>query len=125
MKKFFTVLSLTLGLLMCSTTFVACSSDDEKDSPSNPLVGTWYLYEYDGDRVELYFKSDMTCTRIEYKKDSKEIRDSSYGIYQIDGNVLSIFWNGKKNAWTTIFTVSGDKVITTEGNGFTWTKMQN
>ena len=41
-KKIFTVLSLTLGLLVSSLVFTACGSDDD-DNSSNPLVGTWWV----------------------------------------------------------------------------------
>ena len=42
MNKRFSILSLLFGLLVSAALFTACGGDDdEKDSPSNPLVGTW------------------------------------------------------------------------------------
>lgn len=93
MKKFFTVLSLTLGLLMCSSTFVACSSDDdEKDSPSNPLVGTWRAeIEEKGEQQywDMTFYADYTCVFLEHNKYDDKVHNLSVGTYEIIGdNIL-------------------------------------
>lgn len=119
MKKFISILSLTLGLLVSTIAFVACGSDDDDPqtpTPSNPLIGTWYTHS-----TYLTFKSDMTCHREEYYGDKLDMVND--GIYEIkDGNKLSIWWDGSKNPWTTVFTVSGNQLITTEKGGVTWTK---
>ena len=46
MKKIFYFMSLFLGLLVCSSAFVACGDDDDSSSDSgkyagNRIVGTW------------------------------------------------------------------------------------
>jgi ABC-type glycerol-3-phosphate transport system substrate-binding protein len=42
-KKFISMLSLALGLLVSAFAFTACGSDDEEnnDSSTNTLFGTW------------------------------------------------------------------------------------
>ena len=98
MKKFFTVLSLTLGLLMCSSTFVACSSDDdEKDSPSNPLVGTWRAEVMSKGKLQywdLTFTSDYKFACKETHADTGEVRDEKTGTYSVDKNVVTINADG-------------------------------
>lgn len=119
MKKKLLFLMMLLPMLTV-TTFTSCGDDED----SNPLVGTWYVYDSeDDDYTELIFKSDMTCTWLNYESDRVTLKRSDYGRYQTDGNVLTI-WYEKQNGrpWTTTFTIKGNKMITTEGNGVTWTK---
>ena len=120
MKKRLLFLMMLLPMLAV-TTFTSCGDDDDD---SNPLVGTWYVYDLgDDDYTELIFKSNMTCTWLNYESDRVTLKRSDYGRYQIDENVLTI-WYDKQNGrpWTTTFTIKGKKMITTEGNGVTWTK---
>ena len=129
MKKTISFLSLLFGLFVCVTLFSACGGDDDKDAPpsTNPIVGTWYIeneskgYKY---YTELTYNADYTCMwwRYRYEGDSKTLIDSKTGIYKIDGNQLSILYSGSEKPWTTTFTISGDKMITTEGSGNTWTR---
>ena len=130
MKKIISMFSLALGLLVCATVLGSCSKDDDdKDAPpsTNPIVGTWYIeneskgYKY---YTELTYNADYTCMwwRYRYEGDSKTLIDSKTGIYKIDGNQLSILYSGSEKPWTTTFTISGDKMITTEGGGNTWTR---
>ena len=129
MKKTISFLSLLFGLFVCVTLFSACGGDDDKDAPpsTNPIVGTWWIeneskgYKY---YTELTYNADYTCMwwRYRYEGDSKTLIDSKTGIYKIDGNQLSILYSGSEKPWTTTFTISGDKMITTEGSGNTWTR---
>lgn len=130
-KKIFTVLSLMIGLMVSTFALTACGGDDNNDSPSNPLVGTWYIESVEKGETyysEITYNSDYTCTWREYKSDRKTLLDSDAGKYKIEGNTLSIWWNSEQKywdedgPWTTTFTISGNKMTTTERGGSTWTK---
>ena len=131
-KKFFTVLSLTLGLLVSSLAFMACGSDDD-DNSSNPLVGTWWVATVDANSgvtvyTEITYNADMTCSWKEYRGNRDEPSSYDTGTYKIDGNILAIWWNREKEywdedgPWTTTFSITGNKMTTTEGKGTVWTK---
>lgn len=128
MKKLGFMMSLMLGLFVSVCALTACSSDDDDDkSTSNPLVGTWYS-DSENQYAEITFKADYTCTSREYNSDRTKIEYSDRGTYEIAGNTLSIWWESaksnwdKEGPWTTIFTISGNKMTTTENNGVVWTK---
>lgn len=129
MKKSLSILSLLFGLFVCVTLFSACGGDDDKDTPSstNPLVGTWYVEnESKGYRyyTELTFNADYTCTwwRYRYEGDSKNLIDSKTGTYKIDGNRYYIYFSDQEKPSTKTFTINGNKMITSEAGGTTWTK---
>ena len=118
MKKSFSVLSLLFGLFVCVTVFSACGGDDDKDDPStNPLVGTWWIryiekgkyHSYD----ELTFNADLTCSINEYNEDGElKLSYSNKGIYKIDGNYLTIWWNHSDNKpSTTVFSIKGNQLV--------------
>ena len=139
MKKSISFLSLLFGLFVCVTLFSACGGDDDKfsacggdddkDAPpsTNPIVGTWYIeneskgYQY---YYEMTFNADNTCMwwRYRYEGDSKTLIDSKSGTYKIDGNQLSILYNGEEKPSTKTFTINGNKMTTSEAGGSTWTK---
>ena len=133
MKKSVISLSLILGLFMSSFAMMACNGDDDEEkSLSYLLVGTWYVWHYaDGDwnhdeYTEITFNKDFTCTSLNKEwYDNETIVNSDKGIYNVEGNKLSIWWNSEKDEdgpWTTVFTIKGNKMITTEADGTTWTK---
>ena len=132
-KKIISVLSLTFGLLVSVCAFTACGSDDDgnNDSSSNPLVGTWYTETIEKGEVEyteITYNANFTCTWREYESDRKTVVDTDEGSYKVDGNKLSIWWESEKKywdedgPWTTTFTISGNKMTTSEGGGTIWTK---
>lgn len=87
-KKFISVLSLILGLLVSVCAFTACGSDDDNnDSSSNPLVGTWRAeVEEKGELQywEMTFNANNTFTYREYNKDDNTIiHDSGSGKYEL------------------------------------------
>lgn len=131
MKKLISILSLALGLFVSVTAFVACGSNDEENgSSSNPLVGTWYTTEPndDGHYYTITFKADYTCTWFEYDDPNDQTSfDADTGKYTVEGNKLAIWWDSEKEwwdegPWTTTFSITGNKMITTENGGTTWTK---
>ena len=123
MKKKLSILSLLFGLFVCVTVFCSCSKDDDNgSSASNPLVGTWCTVDGDGDYTELIYKADMTCIRFEHQRESNKIKETNYGRYQINGNLLSIWWDGNTKAWTCMFSINGNEMTTDEGGGTTWTR---
>jgi len=132
MNKRFSFLSLLLGLFVCVTVFSACGGDDDNGgSSSNSIVGTWYTEGVEKGNPtysEITYNADNTCTWRDYKSDKTTIKESDRGKYKVEGNKLSIWWESEKKywdtdgPWTTIFTISGNKMTTTEGGGTTWTK---
>ena len=125
MNKRLSILSLMLGLLVSVALFSACGSDD--DDSSNPIVGTWWI-EKGGNYTEMTFNSNKTCTWWNYKTDRTTLIRSDKGTYEINGKTLVIWWESEKEyweesgPWSTTFTIEGNKMITTEGNGNTWTR---
>jgi len=127
MNKRLSILSLMLGLLVSFALFTACGSDDDDGGSSNPIVGTWWI-EKSGQYTEMTFNANKTCTWWNYKTDRTTLLRSDKGTYEINGNTLAIWWESEKKywdedgPWTTTFTIKGNQMITTEGNGNTWTK---
>ena len=127
MNKRFSILSLLFGLLVSVALFTACGGDDDDNggSSSNPLVGTWYT---EGEEKgyptyeEITYNANNTCTWRDYKSDKTTIKETDSGTYKVDGNKLSIWWSGSSTPWTTTFSISGNKMTTTEGGGTTWTR---
>ena len=131
MKKYFFFMSLLVGLFVSVVAFTGCSSDNE-DSPSNPLIGTWYVegVDHEGESriTEVTYNADNSCTWREYGSDKTTIIDADTGTYKVDGNKLSIWWDSereyweKDGPWTTTFTINENKMTTTEAGGTVWTK---
>jgi major membrane immunogen (membrane-anchored lipoprotein) len=126
MNKRFSFLSLLMGLFVCMLVLTSCSkSDDDGGSSSNPLVGTWYT---EGEEKgyptyeEITYNANNTCTWRDYKSDKTTIKETDSGTYKVDGNKLSIWWSGSSTPWTTTFSISGNKMTTSEGGGTVWTK---
>lgn len=113
-------------------TLVSCSSDEDDNSSTNPLIGTWYT-EYEVEESvkhyeEITYKADNTCTwkEIDYDRTYTDL-----GKYSVEGNKISIWWESEKDLWekegpfVMTFTISGNKMTTTKGSGSrvtTWTK---
>ncbi len=128
MKKSVSILGLLLGLFLCVPFFTSCGDDDEGGGgSSNSIVGTWYTVS-DGEKsspyTEMTFNSDYTCSWREYKADRTTVTDSDFGTYQVEGNTLSVLWDSEKKygplTWT--FSISGNKMTTSEGGGTVWTR---
>lgn len=125
--KFWSILLLTV---MMMPLVASCGGDDGDDggNTGNPLVGTWWVEKTSKGYVkysEITYNADFTCTWREYKQDRTTLTDSDTGKYKIEGNKLLIWWNSDTTPdepWTTTFTISGNKMTTTEGGGTTWTK---
>ena len=126
MKK--SILWSLLGLMVCMLTFSACSkSDDDNNGGSyaNTIVGTWYLTDKDGRYIELTFKADGTCTF--YKKGTSGKVFTDTGKYTAINDALLVWWDSEiddkhKDPWTCTFKIEGNKLITSEGSGTTWTR---
>ena len=127
MKK--SILWSLLGLMVCMLTFSACSKSDDDDnnggSNANTIVGTWYLTDKDGRYIELTFKADGTCTY--YKKGTSGKVYTDKGTYTAINDALSIWWDSEiddkhKDPLTWTFKIEGNKLITSEGSGTTWTR---
>lgn len=124
MNKRISILSLLMGLFVCVSVFTSCSKDDDNDSSSNPIVGTWYTesepkgyLQYE----EITYNSDGTCTYRRYKSDKTTISDTDSGTYKVEGNKLTTVW-ADGEIFTTTFSISGNKMTTSENGGTTWFK---
>ena len=112
--------------------FTSCGNDDNDDgSSSNPLVGTWFTESEDHGELEyteITYNKDLTCTWQCYSSDRTTLKESDTGTYKVEGNKLSIWWESEREywkedgPWTTTFSISGNKMTTTESNGVVWTK---
>lgn len=114
-KKFISMLSLTLGLLVSVFAFTACGSDDdENESPSNPLVGTWRAeVEEKGEAQywELTFNANYTCSYKEYNKDDTSIvHESGSGRYELpSSNTIKVIWGDGETLTTRYKITDGNK----------------
>lgn len=118
--------SILLLIVMMMPLVASCGGDDDNGgSSSNPLVGTWYT---EGEEKgyptyeEITYNANNTCTWRDYKSDKTTIKETDSGTYKVDGNKLSIWWSGSSTPWTTTFSISGNKMTTSEGGGTVWTK---
>lgn len=110
MKK---IVSLLLVLLLCCFALTACGDSEKADSKTgadnaassekevadvNPIVGTWkyndsslnYTYVFKADGTGTYFGEDFT--------------------YTVDGNTLSILYEGNTEPFVTEFEIDGDRL---------------
>ena len=127
MKKTISILSLILSLLVSTMAFTACGSDDDdNNSPSNPLIGTWYfendnVYHDHTNYTEMSFFEDMTFTYRVYTLDRNTLIRYDKGTYIIEGDILWTTWE-KYSSPPRRFRVEGNKLITDEGGETIWTK---
>jgi hypothetical protein len=110
MKKNFKMMSLLLGLLICSLGFMACGDDDDEDNVTGPysgnrLVGTWvwgqpdmpeneeshhsafYVFKANG---EVYYESHDN-----HGEDDKS-ETVKTGVFKLDDIKLTITWTSQK-----------------------------
>lgn len=137
MKKLFQFFGMMLGIMFLTTSFSACSSDDDDDK--NPsIVGTWYtesVYdagtEYEcNSYFEITYKKDGTATWYgkDTYKDGSVDTETDRGRYEVIKDVLNIWWdseeeeNEEEGPWTCTFTISGNKMTTSENGGTVWTR---
>ena len=121
------LIGVALLTVLMSVSFSSCSKsdDDNGGSSSNPLVGTWYTEGVEKGSptyTEITYNADYTCTWRDYKSDKTTIKESESGKYKVEGSTLSIWWSGSSTPWTTTFSISGNKMTTSEAGGTVWTK---
>lgn len=90
-KKFISMLSLALGLLVSVFAFTACGSDDEEnnDSSTNTLFGTWRAEVEEKGEIQYWeftINSDYTFTSREYNKSDGKVHATDSGTFQLQGN---------------------------------------
>ena len=88
--RFFGVALLSVLL---SVSLSACSSSDDDENQSNPLIGTWEMTDIDGDYYTVELKADGSCFQIEYEGTTDEIDRSykgSYKILSVNGNTYEV-----------------------------------
>lgn len=116
MKKFISILSLTIGLLVSVATFTACSSsDDEKGSTSsNPLVGTWRAEVEEKGELQYWeftFNANFSWSSIEYNKEDKKIHATNSGTYKFIDDTTILLTNSDGEVYSVRFKI-------TDGNKF-------
>ena len=105
MKKIFYFMSLFLGLLVCSSAFVACGDDDDSSSDSgkyagNRIVGTWQWgdpemssEEHHHHNMGYIFKANGDCENYMVQQEEEESwGEYRYGTYTINGIKLVMTW---------------------------------
>ena len=121
MKKTFREFSMILLVMLMAVSFSACSSDDDDYSS---IVGTWYT-ENNSEYVEMTFKKDGTVTG--YWKDlyhGETIIETDKGHYDVIKDVLRIWWDSEDEPFSVTFSISGNKMTTSENGGIVWTRKQ-
>ena len=124
------LIGVALFTVLMSVGFSACggSDDDNGDSSSNPLVGTWRA-EYD-ERGELRyceftFNANFTWSMVDYRKDKeKPSNPDNSGTYVIKDNTITIT-DSKGYVDTSRFTITdGNKLVFLDGELFTYYKIK-
>lgn len=119
MKTIRTIGVIALTVIVCGL-MGACSSDNEDGSENiHPIVGTWWIYDGEGDYTEITFKDDMTCIRKEYYRDTEQLGEFNFGRYMIDNHDLFIWWDDEDEVYHDTFTINGNKMTTRDG---VWTR---
>ena len=106
-------MSLLVGLVVNMMCLTACGDDDDD---SNPLIGTWYVNDDDGDNSEITFFKDGTY--VVTSKTQKSGTETERATYKTEGNKLVIIWSdGEVSNWT--YSISGNKLTITRPSGRT------
>ncbi len=119
MKKTFILMGLLFGLVVNMMSLTACGDDDDN---SNPLVGTWYINEDNGDYEEITFFDDGKC--VHFTESQKYGKETFAGTYKADANKLLLMWSDG-DTLTLTYSISGNKMTTTKSGGSrssVWTK---
>lgn len=103
MKNYFKLMSLILGMVLCSAAFVACGDDDDDAGgqyAGNRLIGEWVWGEPNQNQQEMQhhqrgyiFNADGTCTR--YMREAWEgesFERLEYGTFVLNDLKLKITW---------------------------------
>jgi hypothetical protein len=114
--KLISVLSLTLVLLVSSFAITACGSDDNdnNDTSTNPLVGTWRAeVEEKGELQywEMTYNSNFTFSFMEYNKESNKIHNIERGNYSFMKDNTILVTNESGNSYSMTFKITdGNKL---------------
>lgn len=115
MIKKLSILSLTLGLLVSAFAFTACGSDDNdnnNDTSSNPLVGTWRaeVKTKDGnENWDLTFTNDYKFASKSSYRDSGEVIEVETGTYTVVNDIVTI------SGWgSSAFKINGNELTFSE-----------
>ena len=97
-------LLFTFLLLVCVSTLVGCEKKEKKEK--NPIVGKWAYGS--GESFMYTFNSDGTCHYTANNKDC---------TYKVDGDKLSITYNGETASFDTTFKIEDNKLIIKDSFG--------
>ena len=72
--------------------------------------------------TEITFDADNTFSWRAYESDRTTLTGAEYGTYKVVSNTIVLRWDddGEYTTWT--FSISGNKLKTSEGNGTVWTR---
>ena len=89
MKKALRFFVILLGVILVTSCFTACGSDDDNEKNSS-IVGTW-VCENPWSDATIQFYSNGTFYWCE--TDSHGLLDEEYGKYQLEGDIILIRWD--------------------------------
>lgn len=126
MKKTFRFFGVIMCIMLMAVGLSACSGDDDDDKNSS-IVGTWET-SLDGYTTQMTFNSNGSCLWKEWNNSNPSDTDTDKGTYKVEGNKLSIWWdseadeNLEEGPLTVTFSISGNKMTTSENGGTVWTR---
>ena len=107
MKKYFKMAVMMVVLIMGTISFVACGDNDDEDNntSSNPLVGTW--------RAEIEEKGEQQYN----KNDINIIHDFGSGEYElVNSNTVRIFYSDGEVVQSRFKITDGNKFEFLDGD---------
>ena len=114
------LLGITILTVIICGLMTACSSNEAEDNnEANSLIGTWWIYDGDGNYTEITFREDMTCIYKEYEGETDRINLLDFGRYMIDNHDLFIWWENEDEVYHDTFVINGNKMTTEDG---VWTR---
>lgn len=118
MRKFLSFLMAALMLLGLGMATTACSDDEDEETASGSIVGTWQFKAPDGTTLTYHFSADGTCWQRTTYTDGEEDY-SGICTYKYDGHWLAISSTEYEPSEDEILymevTVSGNSLIVKDG----------
>ena len=133
MKKHLKLLSLLLGMALCTTTFVACGDDDDSPSGNNgnsgqtvvetDIAGTWKIdlqqtvNHGDGQAQNMAYKETVTfADGGTYTADFHSINDNWINHSRLEGTWMKLGSDRVEVTLKKRFTIDADNVSTQDNN---------
>ena len=123
MRKTLRILGMVLCSILLAVGLGACGGDND-DDVNQSIVGTWETVS-NSTISQLTFKSNGSCAWREWESGRPDDVDTDSGTYKVDDNYLYIWWESESDEdgpWTATFSISGNKMTTSENGGTVWTR---